>query len=198
MATSNDTSDVIEIPLTKGFVAIVDREDCDWLNQWHWRTLLSNHTLPYAVCRKYINGSPLTIGMHRLIMEDVIGRELITGECIDHINNNSLDNRKINLRISTTAENSRNRGKSKNNTSGFKGVSNPYKDDSWIAIITIDRKNVFLGRFKDKLAAAQAYDRGALWYHGEFAKLNFPDFDYGVIEKPNRPRQKGRTLKSNR
>jgi hypothetical protein len=42
------------------------------------------------------------------------------------------------------------------------------------AIIGVHGRTIFLGRFKSDEVAARAYDRAALIYHGEFARLNFP------------------------
>ena len=187
-----------EIELTSGYITIVDDCDAEWLNQYRWRASVSKKDSPYVIRFKSVCGKRIAVLMHRLIMGSIVGRELTRLEIVDHINGNTLDNRRANLRLSTVAENSRNRGKTKTNTSGFKGVFRNKNDGSWYSIITVDRKGVFLGRFQDKIEAAHAYDRGALWYHGEFANLNFPNLDYGSVEKPNRPRQKGRTLKENK
>ena len=39
----------------------------------------------------------------------------------------------------------------------------------------MDGKNRSLGRFRDELAAAEAYDEAARELFGEYARLNFPD-----------------------
>ena len=96
----------------------------------------------------------------------------------DHINGDGLDNRKQNLRTCTHTENMRNRGKSKNNTSGFKGVSWHKRGKTWDAKIAHNKKLMHIGSFKDKEVAAKAYDRKAIELHGKFAKLNFPIEDY--------------------
>ncbi len=91
---------------------------------------------------------------------------------VDHINGNTLDNRKINLRLCTNSENLRNSKKRKTNTSGYKGVSFCKSCKKYIASITLNYKKIRLGYFEDKKEAAIAYNMAAIKYHGNFAKLN--------------------------
>lgn len=93
---------------------------------------------------------------------------------IDHRNKDRRDNRFVNLREATGSQNLRNRGKPKNNTSGFKGVSWNSGRHAWLATIHDGAKNKNLGYFATRESAAKAYDRAALRYHGEFASINFP------------------------
>lgn len=86
---------------------------------------------------------------------------------IDHINGNKLDNRIVNLRPATRSQNMMNRPKQKNNLSGMKGVS--LRRGLWRARITVQRKEHFLGWFKTKEEAFEAYQKAAGEYHGEFA-----------------------------
>lgn len=91
---------------------------------------------------------------------------------VDHINGNRSDNRIVNLRLATNAENLRNRSKPKNNVSGFKGVSWIERYQKWQATIKFDGKNKFLGRFDTREDAADAYNQAALKHHGDFAKVD--------------------------
>ena len=109
-----------------------------------------------------------TLPIHRLIMDAPKGME------VDHINGNPLDNRKSNLRICTIAENLRNKGAGKNNTSGYKGVSWVKRNKRWLAQIKHNGKQVYIGHYKNKEEAARAYDKKAKELHGEYAYLNFP------------------------
>ncbi len=93
---------------------------------------------------------------------------------IDHINGNGLDNRRSNLRLATESQNMANRGKQRNNTSGFKGVHWSQKHGKWKAEICCNRHRQHLGLFIDPVEAAHAYDSKARELFGEFARLNFP------------------------
>jgi hypothetical protein len=103
------------------------------------------------------------------------------GMLVDHKNLNSLDNRKENLRLATHGENMCNRGKRENTSSPYKGAR--YKKDCcrrkhWQGMITVAGKRINLGHFLTEVEAARAYDRAAIKFHGEFARLNFPREDY--------------------
>ncbi|MHC4659626.1 MAG: AP2 domain-containing protein, partial [Planctomycetota bacterium] len=96
------------------------------------------------------------------------------GLMVDHINHNGLDNRKVNLRVATRAQNSRNIRKSQNKfSSNYKGVHFRRREGLWMARITVDGRTLYLGDFKEEVDAARAHDRAAMKYHREFAALNF-------------------------
>ena len=95
--------------------------------------------------------------------------------CIDHINNNGLDNRKANLRLATPAQNARNRRKTAAKTySKYKGVSYHAGQRKWSAAIRVNGQYKYFGLFQNEIDAAKAYDEAARKYHKEFAVLNFP------------------------
>ena len=99
----------------------------------------------------------------------------------DHVNSNGLDNRRINLREASQAQNCANQRLHSNNTSGYKGVSRERAERRWKARICVKGRHIFLGRFDDPVEAARAYNEAALEYFGEFAWLNpLPD----VTEPP--------------
>ena len=83
---------------------------------------------------------------------------------------NRSDNRWINLRSSTPAQNCRNTAIKKNNTSGYKGVSWDKQKSKWFAQIMVDRKHIFLGYHRTPQEAHAAYVAGAKRLHGEFAR----------------------------
>jgi len=88
--------------------------------------------------------------------------------CIDHINGVKSDNRIINLRDATRMENSCNRGKNKNNTSGFKGVSFYKNSKKYHAEIRGNGKRKRLGCFTCPKAAHEAYRKAAKEMHQNF------------------------------
>ncbi len=147
------------IPLTKGKVALVDDDMFEYLNQWEWRAEKTHYGgyMATRACR-----------MSRQIMSCPQGLQ------VDHINHNTLDNRRCNLRICTRTENKRNGKIRKDNTSGYKGVREHKHNKKWEASIRFNNRRIYLGRFDSKIEAAKAYDKAARKYFGEFMHLNFP------------------------
>jgi hypothetical protein len=85
----------------------------------------------------------------------------------------------VNLRVATRRQNTCNRRKTKSKTSSqYIGVYFDKYSQLWAAKIKYMDKTIWLGRFKSEIDAARAYDRAAIKYHGEFARLNFPREDY--------------------
>ena len=149
------------IQLTKGFIAFVDDVGFNHISLRKWRYHTNGRT-SYAISGQW----PNQVFMHHLVLPRKDGFE------IDHINGNGLDNRRENLRYVTCSENRYNRGPTKVNSSGYKGVF-PHTH-GWFARIKVKDKEkpIYLGFFKDKVEAAKAYNEAALKYHGEFAYQN--------------------------
>ncbi len=146
----------MKIPLPDGRSAIIDKQDWWLVGQFHWYA----HSTGYAFAGVCHNGNQRMIKLHRLISG-------FPPFHIDHRNGNGLDNRRRNLRPCTHSQNLSNRGKQRNNTSGFKGVCQHGK--KWRAKIWVDRRQIHLGYFNHKHNAALAYKNAARKYHGEFA-----------------------------
>lgn len=154
------------IPLTKGLFVIVDEADHAWLSQWKWYARTGRKDYVYA-SRSIRNGKTTTIiNMHNILLPTEDGYEL------DHINGNTLDNRRDNLRVATHQQNMWNRKPPRGTSSKFKGVSFQKATNYWKANIKINDKQKHLGCFWDEEEAAIAYNRAAKDMHGEFAKLN--------------------------
>lgn len=155
------------IPLTKGAFALVDDKDYDELSRHRWHLSSTG----YACRSVHIIGTRRhkTVWLHRLLLE--VRNSTIL---VDHINQDKLDNRRANLRICTKAQNGSNRGMTRANTSGFKGVTkHPGKGcKGWIAQVRAGGKNYYLGYFPTPELAALAYDRAAVLHFGAFAQLN--------------------------
>lgn len=92
---------------------------------------------------------------------------------IDHINQNKLDNRIVNLRISTVSQNACNAPKHRDNRSGYKGVDFDKRKNKYRARIRINNKQIQIGYFATAEEAAKAYDDVVIHYHGEFANGNY-------------------------
>jgi hypothetical protein len=99
---------------------------------------------------------------------------------VRHVNGDALDCRRENLVVRTVKQRSYNARKMKAvkgqpTSSRFKGVFWETWTKAWRAVIRVDGKNRSLGRFRDEIAAALAYDDAARQWFGEHARLNFPD-----------------------
>jgi hypothetical protein len=156
-----------KIKLTQGQFALVDDEQFEELNKVSWYAHRGHRGTGKlcAVRNNWKKGVNYPLKMHRVIMGNPVGFQ------VDHINGNDLDNIKINLRLCQNFQNNCNKGKQKNNTSGYKGVYRHRK--SWTAYIHKCKRKIHIGSFENIVDAAKAYDKMAIKLHGEFAKLNF-------------------------
>lgn len=162
----------IEIPLSKTgkyagkYVAIVD--DCDRdLAQFNWNIHLHRKGRNSYAQR----GGRQPELLHRIILARVLGRPLVKGEVVDHINGNGLDNRRDNLRLATPSQNQWNSKKHIDNTSGYKGVRLSKSTMRWEAKITFQGKFYYLGLFATPEEAYTAYCVKAQELFGKFAKI---------------------------
>jgi len=90
---------------------------------------------------------------------------------IDHIDGNFHNNRFSNLRLATRRQNQCNQKIRADNTSGAKGVTWDKNRSKWLAQIQVEGKHLFLGRYKTKEEACDAYQKAAHRHHGEFARF---------------------------
>ena len=106
------------------------------------------------------------VALHRYIM----GCTVSDGKTVDHINRDTLDNRKSNLRICTCEGNAQNHKRRKDNTSGYKGVTFFKRDQNYISQIGYKGKLIFLGYYDTAEEAHAAYCEASKKYHGEFGR----------------------------
>jgi len=156
-----------EIKLTQGKVALVDDEDFDRLSAFKWHARKDDKQPFYAVRMDYSYTPKKMVKMHRFILGVTDPKKVV-----DHINHDTLDNQKANIRACRIAENTLNTTSKKNSTSKYLGVSRSKKCKSWVAQIQKDKKNIYLGSFKIEEHAAEAYNKAAAELFGEFANPN--------------------------
>lgn len=111
-----------------------DLEDYDKINNICW----------YINNRGYVIGhnNGKQVKMHQLVFPTK------NSNIVDHINTLSKnDNRKTNLRQATQQENTMNRIRPSNNTSGKKGVSFDKYTGKWVAYISFNHEHIYLGRY---------------------------------------------------
>jgi hypothetical protein len=151
-----------EIPLTRGYVTLVDDEDYEYLSQfsWHVNVCKKNN---YAVKQPTIDNKYNK--MHRLLLG--LTDPLIK---VDHRDGDGLNNQRYNIRPATNQQNVQN-----SRRGDIKGVCWNAPTKSWRAYVYANGKQIHLGLYNDRIEAALRYDEAAKVYHGEFAKLNFPD-----------------------
>lgn len=146
---------------------LVDLKDWYRLMRYAW-TLSPPNTVGARYARTNINGK--TTRLASMVLS------LPPGYQPDHINRNTLDNRKENLRIATRSQNAINRRVTKpDQRSQYRGVRFFTQSGKWRAAITQNRRMISLGLHRTELEAALAYDNAATRIHGEFAQLNFAD-----------------------
>lgn len=157
------------IELTQGQVALVDDEDYEKVRGMKFSAYRDCRTWYVKTNEKTIKGKRKTLRLHRLVM----GAK--PGEIVDHISGDGLDNRKENLRICKSRQNSQNRQHKRSGaTSDFMGVSFYRRTKKWQIQIQLNGQKSHLGYFSNEIAAAKAYDEAAVKYFGEFACPNFP------------------------
>jgi hypothetical protein len=137
------------------FEVLVSIEDLDKVDipdiSWCLYDGRKNRGGLYAYYRVPLSKPQINKTMHRLLA----GAK--SEDLVDHVNGNTLDNRRQNLRIATTLENNHNRTRvNGNNTSGFPGVAWHSQQNKWRAYIMIDHHQKHLGCFETKEEAAEA------------------------------------------
>lgn len=148
----------MKVITSNGVEILIDPEDYEKVKRYSWCISKTG----YAVAN--IKGK--VTKMHRYILNES-KPEII----IDHINRNKLDNRKENLRRCTYKQNSRNTSVSKNNATGYLGISLTAQG-KFRARIMVDGKEIRLGNYDNIDEAIKARKQGEKIYFGEYAPVN--------------------------
>lgn len=133
-----------------------DLEDYNKIKNYSW-----HFARGYIEAWDYLNSEKKTnIRLHRLIMncpDDLI---------IDHINHNTFDNRKENLRMVSDLENAWNH--IPKNKYGVLGITYNKKKETYIVRITVNHKRLYIGSFKNINDAIKARKEAEVKYYGEY------------------------------
>lgn len=161
--------ETIEFPINGG-VTIIDEGDLcvAHLFGWNvWTSTTKGSQRSYATGSVMRGGRRCSVRLHRLIARPR------PGLFVDHINGNGLDNRRVNLRVCSHKENTRNRDIHSWRDLP-KGVSRTQRGRPFVARIAFDGRIINIGRYDTPDDAARAYDKAASFHFGQFARLNFP------------------------
>lgn len=138
-----------EIPLTKGYVALVDLEDVERIAAHNWCAVVRPSGNVHAMRKGPSNE---TIWMHHEVMQ----RKPVVFD-VDHKNRNGIDNRKNNLRLLSRRHNLLNTKRSEE-SSLIERHGNRFRVRPWI-----EGKRTVIGSFKTREeaeAAVTEYRRG--------------------------------------
>lgn len=158
---------VIELNGSAGLTTTIDEEDWEKIKDYKWYSkLIPRYRGKYHAMAGATNeyGRPTTVSLHRIIMDAPKGKQ------VDHINGDSLDNRKENLRICTPSQNRANQRAPSRNKHGYMGVAKI--GPSYYGRVTCRGKTHNMGPYETAKEAARAYDRKKLEKFGAFAKTN--------------------------
>ena len=157
------------ISLTKGKVAIISPEDYRSLSQWNWCASQHVRGHYYAERGTRTGKSYHHVKMERVVMQR-LGVVVPRSHVIDHINGDSLDNRRENLRLATIAENRRNAPAQRNSRTKVKGVSYDDVAKNYRAKINRHHKTVWERRYPTLDVAAKGIAEARKRLDGEFAR----------------------------
>jgi hypothetical protein len=158
---------ICEIQLTKGYVTIIDESDAHLVSPYTWSVVFGASPKPYASAT--IKQAGRRVHIHTFLVG-------IAGLYVDHINGDTLDNRRSNLRVCAPIENAQNR----RCTRGAVPLKGVFRNrQKFCAKIRTEQGRIFVGSFSSAIQAALAYDAAAIKYHGEFAATNA---ELGLIE----------------
>lgn len=163
------------LELTRGYRAKVDDEDYARLNRRKWHTNMSRGQVYAARCVMGVDGKQ----KKRMLHYEVLGlsQPPEKGKVVDHINGDSLDCRKVNLRVVSVYQNRWNtRPVRRKCASRYKGVSwqrpkGPFKG-GWQATIMCRGRRRYLGFFRREYEAVVAFNRAAARLQGKYAWIN--------------------------
>ena len=155
-----------ELPVTGGYVALLDDEDYERFKGQKWWVLKGG-----GGSGIYARGWDKKRKKHGMLHRQVLGLD-DSNIHIDHKDGNTLNNQRDNLRVADYSQNAMNRKKRANGSSKYKGVCWDKETRKWLATAMVRGKSKKLGRFKSEEDAARAYNEHVSEHHKEFSRLN--------------------------
>lgn len=166
--------DYVEIYLSKRngeqFTCLIDLEDLDkFINhkyRWYPNINHAGHYICSTIYLGMIDGKfrNKRIYLHRFLINCPHEYH------VDHFNNNTLDNRKNNLRVTENKFNIRHRkSKNTNNTSGYRNVSWNKDINKWVIQLQVDGTNKVLGTFDNLDNAGKFAEEMRKKYYKDYA-----------------------------
>lgn len=154
----------VSFEIKPGTLVTVDECDAKRVLAYKWWLNDSRRSVYAATDFIFPGVGKRKVYLHRFIVgatQDVI---------VDHVNGDTLDNRRSNLRFATNSQNIANQ--KLRDGRKFRGTT--FKHGKFFAQLHTGGKNHNLGSYEKEEDAARAYDAAALRHFGEFARLNFP------------------------
>jgi len=145
----------------KGYDVLIDDALAPMILARKWHIADRKRGIYFATSIRFPDGKYRSVKLHRFILE------CPPGLLVDHKNTNCLDCRRQNLRVCTTAENTRNSGVIKS-TTGYRGVNFHKGTNKYRAHIKYNNEYIYLGLFNTAEEAAAEYERNAKILFGEF------------------------------
>lgn len=169
--------EIITLETTNGFKTTISAEDADeFVLERKWTVITHRRKLKtylYAARPSRRGRGAKMIQLHRVILgrmfPDRIDDKRYMG---DHIDGNTLNNTRENLRLVTRTQNRHNSAPHRSNASGYRGVHYMKARRNWSVTIHKDGINYFLGYFDNPIDGARAYNAKAKELYAEFARLN--------------------------
>lgn len=165
-------AEIVQIELTQGQFALVDAADAELVGRYKWFAMRretrrhgKHYTYGFLAATKLAGQN---VQLHVFLARP--GPGLV----VDHINGDTLDCRRANLRVCTHQQNRINSNRASHNKSGFMGVSWHAGKGRWAASLTASDRSVHIGWFGTAEDAARARDAAAYEWAGQYARLNFP------------------------
>jgi hypothetical protein len=149
-------NNTISIELAYGKLTVISKEDFQRVDSYPgtWGLAYDSHVNNYYVHGYvYEEGKKKTVCLHRFILGVSDRKQLV-----DHINHDTLNNTRENLRVVNNSINGHNiKGPAKNNSTGYSGVTFKKQYNKFVARINNNGKAIHLGYFVTPEKAYEAY-----------------------------------------